>query len=1057
MVNADSALPMRQKRTVLAQEALRKFRYKIVTSALKAYDEIHRKVERGERPLYRPYEWNREERDQAKINKALETGCIEYLRCYVGAASTKGNLFVWKQLFVVCAVDWSSLINAPRKEKFLGLVVVKRKRQTELPADLQRTSAEDKSRVMDWPMMHFGKIADFQATSPEHKIRIEKTFSNYKSVQSLLDVADSYTTLPNGEMQKILEDSLKRAGDGISTTFFNKTPANAFLGNMVPKYNFDKVTNGNMAKSKMEEFLTSNKGKELGSSLLLEVLKTKHGFQTYLNSKQSWLAKLEKILEDEAYIRGTLIKQLTMEQELCVKMKLYFLKLLGSHQFEAILKKWVSASSAAMMQPVKDFVEKDNLLLFVKGWLLSHPFSSFIHAACFKSHTKSWVTTDPILFPGQFPISTDHTEISYGDAVRSWLDSSNGPKQYGLLISGRKNSLQKKLDNLDPILEKVLGGGAAKAMKSITQKHLANSLAKEKIVQLSVTVAVPNDYWSYLGYTKLFGTFSMDYATFSGTCTAYDSTKADMQGDEFAWKGILEKNLSTQAMLKSARNASLKSSIHAVVQPTLLMSEQGQSQDAVDGAQQTRSSEPSPMASCPDVAKYVHAPKGGPHWAKKLYDKLNEPSVLNGLALAAEVSNTMSIIQKQTMVLLCLAPDKDYGPQFYRKILMSRLNEMTSFFDGSKDRAKELTEIFKDSVHQLILKILAGGDKTTAAVTKKLNAELTAAMSEFNIKTTETSEQIANDMSAHFQNMISDIIALFVNKSGTAWGKLVKSIAEWQEKNPIKAGIFRFLSVSLCSALWMCSIYFTLKTFMNWKNLTPEQKVQLIADSADIVVRGIASVPDMIENFKTSCKNGKIGFKMIKDKIKAKMRPKAVDDVEEVTVKNVENVEAVDETGVDEAMAEATSAELEDVGTMVSGWQKMFAVTESFAKVTGLIAGVAGCVVVGFQIYRDFSTNAPVAQKALDICQGITLGVATIAAAVGLFVEAACIPIIGIVCAIIGIALAIAALFVHRDPPKPKPTKIDLYVEGSGGTFVNALTAPSAKWISDYKKKHPDT
>eukprot|EP00794_Sanderia_malayensis_P004006 gene4006-4555_t len=91
MINAESALPMRQKRTILTQEVLRvllncsacipweevaqhvssmvlrmqfsgfpkKFRYEIVNSALKAYDEIHRRVELEERPLYRPYEWNR--------------------------------------------------------------------------------------------------------------------------------------------------------------------------------------------------------------------------------------------------------------------------------------------------------------------------------------------------------------------------------------------------------------------------------------------------------------------------------------------------------------------------------------------------------------------------------------------------------------------------------------------------------------------------------------------------------------------------------------------------------------------------------------------------------------------------------------------------------------------------------------------------------------------------------------------------------------------------------------------------------------------------------------
>eukprot|EP00794_Sanderia_malayensis_P013424 gene13424-14803_t len=94
---------MKQKRTILTQEVLRvllncsvcipweevakhvsnmvlqmqfsgfpkKFRYEIVNSALKAYDEIHRRVELGERPLYHPFEWNREERDRAKKNRVL--------------------------------------------------------------------------------------------------------------------------------------------------------------------------------------------------------------------------------------------------------------------------------------------------------------------------------------------------------------------------------------------------------------------------------------------------------------------------------------------------------------------------------------------------------------------------------------------------------------------------------------------------------------------------------------------------------------------------------------------------------------------------------------------------------------------------------------------------------------------------------------------------------------------------------------------------------------------------------------------------------------------------
>ena len=103
VVHAKSALPWQQKRTVLTKEVLRvilncsedvpwetivkhvekmvlrlqfsgytqKFRHEVVNAALKAYDVIKDKVSRGERPLYRPYEWMRDERDAMKKEKAL--------------------------------------------------------------------------------------------------------------------------------------------------------------------------------------------------------------------------------------------------------------------------------------------------------------------------------------------------------------------------------------------------------------------------------------------------------------------------------------------------------------------------------------------------------------------------------------------------------------------------------------------------------------------------------------------------------------------------------------------------------------------------------------------------------------------------------------------------------------------------------------------------------------------------------------------------------------------------------------------------------------------------
>ena len=103
VIHAKSALSWQVKRSVLSQEVLRvllncsediiwedrarhaskmvlrmqycgysqKFRYEVVESALKAYDVIQQQVRNGERPLYRPYDWNREGRDREKKEKRL--------------------------------------------------------------------------------------------------------------------------------------------------------------------------------------------------------------------------------------------------------------------------------------------------------------------------------------------------------------------------------------------------------------------------------------------------------------------------------------------------------------------------------------------------------------------------------------------------------------------------------------------------------------------------------------------------------------------------------------------------------------------------------------------------------------------------------------------------------------------------------------------------------------------------------------------------------------------------------------------------------------------------
>ncbi len=70
-----------------------------------------------------------------------------------------------------------------------------------------------------------------------------------------------------------------------------------------------------------------------------------------------------------------------------------------------------------------------------------------------------------------------------------------------------------------------------------------------------------------------------------------------------------------------------------------------------------------------------------------------------------------------------------------------------------------------------------------------------------------------------------------------------------------------------------------------------------------------------------------------------------------------------------EAVASAVAKTEGELEVMTSKWGKMFKFAEKAAKLVGVIAGAAACVMIGFQIYKDFVDGAPVAVKVLDIIQ----------------------------------------------------------------------------------------
>ena len=178
--------------------------------------------------------------------------------------------------------------------------------------------------------------------------------------------------------------------------------------------------NGNDANRKWHDIVYGKEGIDLGNSLLTQDLIDNHGFQSYLDDKAKWCPMLESLFQNEVYIMGTIVKELSMNVNLPGKMKFFVLQALGSTKTDVIADKWIECSSKDIVQPAIDFITTDNHMEYIGAWLEDDPYYYDVRSACDKD--------DP-------DYGRDYIIHHWGQDVVRWLgDSSIGPKQYGLSV-----------------------------------------------------------------------------------------------------------------------------------------------------------------------------------------------------------------------------------------------------------------------------------------------------------------------------------------------------------------------------------------------------------------------------------------------------------------------------------------------------------------------------------------------------------------------------------------------------------------------------------------------
>lgn len=444
-------------------------------------------------------------------------------------------------------------------------------------------------------------------------------------------------------------------------------------------------------------------------------------------------------------------------------------------------------------------------------------------------------------------------------------------------------------------------------------------------------------------------------------------------------------------------------------------------------------------------------------WAKQLYDYCMNPVTLNGLAMQNSLDGRARITHLSTM-LHALDPTPrittkagkmvSYSTALYEAVVDVRMRDFVnrSIIADKTDLAGFLTEYLKQYFNSLV----DPNSKWSTSVRNEASKELQEIMDEFNVDT-------VNALVDAMGNLIADSVDLLMELKQIP---PESRIHEFSKKlNKIRPGLSGGIMTALSIGVYGFGIYQVVQTFLSWKDLKPQEKVEAIANVLDVTAsifsdivawrsaRVLASAQSSMEELM------KAGI-TISDSIE-NARLVEVCGTLKITMEAEMADFAAPGLAAGGAAAAGDLATAEELAAGVSKWENIANIAEGVAKGATILALGAACVATGFQIANDFATGQPPVIKAFDIISEVANGVAfLIEAGSGIAMLAGAticsvIPIIGAVAAVVGILVAFILQFIHRKPP---PTPAESFVTSTCIPFLKNLVAPPQAWLDAQKK-----
>lgn len=453
------------------------------------------------------------------------------------------------------------------------------------------------------------------------------------------------------------------------------------------------------------------------------------------------------------------------------------------------------------------------------------------------------------------------------------------------------------------------------------------------------------------------------------------------------------------------------------------------------------------IENVPELSDYIS--DNPTDWAQKLYNYCITEPILTGLALQTNIAANRNKITHLSTILFALDSTPritkpngkivPYSYSLYEKVLDCTMNNITTNSITTDELNYFLTEYFK----QLFNSFLADSDNPwQTSIRNEAQTDLNDLMKEYQVNT-------INDLVNKIGTIIADAIEVMNQFKELP---MAVRINKWALKYP---KISRIIGVTLTMGIYGFSIYQSILSLMKWDELKPEEKTQVITNIVDTstsmfkdfanykAAQAIASsetkIPDIInsaqllEDVKSQVSTVEVTEKII---------PKIAPELEELSSPVLAHVGEITSAAIqtEEGLAECSSK-----------WIKISNISEGIAEGISLIALGAACVCTGFEIANDFSEGQPTSIKVLDILGEVANGIAFIAAAVALMSAEvlSCVPVIGVVAAVVGIGISIAEMFIHKSPP---PTPEETLIDEHSKPFIEQLVMPTQDWINKQQK-----